>query len=153
MATSHLTHPTFLSARTIDAVRQLHLAEGWRTRGVLATAAVTLGLSVTSSAVEHPWMRVAGVAFGLALAGYGALRGVKLERRAYRFAALTAQREADLRRMAGEFPALSPHLAALDALGRPMVGDDEHQLLLLEPNLASQWHAHNRQRARGAILT
>ncbi|EEF24288.1 conserved hypothetical protein, partial [Ricinus communis] len=121
MATSHLTHPTFLSPRTIDAVRRLHRAEAWRLRGNLAAAAVTLSVSVTWSAVEHPWLRVAGVAIGLALAGYGALRSVKLERRAYRFAALTAQREADLRRMAGEFPALSQHLAALDALGRRMV--------------------------------
>lgn len=152
MVTSRLTHPAFLSPQTIGDVRRLQRAEAWRLRGILAASAATLGASVTWSAVEHPWLRVAGVAFGLVLGAYGAFRGVKLERRAYRFVALSVQRAADLRRMADGFPTLAQHLAALDALDRPMVGDDEHQLLLLEPELASQWHDYQRQRARGAML-
>jgi len=152
MATTLFTQPTFLPPRAIEAVRSLQRSEAWRVRGIFAASALALSVSVTWSAAEHPWLRVAGIAFGLALAGYGAWRGIRLERRAYRFVALSKQREMDLRRMAEGFPALSEHLAALDALGRPMVGDDEHQLLLLEPELASQWHDLHRQRARGALL-
>ena len=57
-----------------------------------------------------------------------------------------------MHRMADGYSALTPHLAALEALGRPKGGDDEHHHLRLEPELASQWRDLHSQRASGAVL-
>jgi hypothetical protein len=56
-----------------------------------------------------------------------------------------------LLRMAAEHESLLPHLDTLRDVGRRPVGDDEYQLVLLEPSFGLRWQDYRNKLARGAV--
>jgi Flp pilus assembly protein TadB len=151
MIATTLTSPLFLSPRTIDAVRRLQRSEAWRVQGLLLLSAISFLLAFQGSGHEHPAIRVSGVVAGGILGVLWAFRCVALERRSYRFKQLPAEQAEALLRMAAEHEALLPHLDNLRAVGRRPVGDDEYQLVLLEPTFAIRWQDYRRKLARGIL--